>query len=126
MKEACEKISEKSISGENEPVLENVKSIEKVNHEVGTQINKNIENSKNVSELMPSQIRAQLEVVDYLKSMSEKEVINSFKIAQKQAKKEGIPVSEAYRNNLQDQVEQSIQIYKEKTLDTAINIHAKK
>ena len=96
------------------------KIIKKVNDEVSHKLEKNIDTIKSDNKLVPSQIRAQLEVVNHLKNMSEKDILNAFKMAQKQAENEGTSIEEVYRSNLQRQVNSNIQIFKEKTLDVAI------
>ncbi|AZV45656.1 hypothetical protein BAOM_p003 (plasmid) [Peribacillus asahii] len=89
---------------------------------------KNIENSiqnSNSPLLLPSQIRGQLEVLNHLKSMSEKEVLKNFKDAQKQAKIEDKLVPEVYKENLQKHINERIQNSKERILDTAISTYEK-
>ena len=100
--------------------LNKSKIIEKVNDEVSHKLEKNIDTIKSDNKLVSSQIRAQLEVVNHLKNMGEKDILNAFKMAQKQAKNEGTSIEEVYRSNLQSQVNSNIQIFKEKPLDVAI------
>lgn len=96
----------------------------KVTEKLEKGIDNSIQDNKSLT-LIPSQIRGQLEVLNHLKNMSEKEVLKSFKNAQKQAKIEDKPIVEIYKENLQKQVSERIRVSKEITLDTAINTYEK-
>lgn len=114
-------ISEKS----NNNSLQEAKEL---NQEVSKKIEKNIqENSKTNDSpaFMPSQIRAQLEVLHQLKNLSDKEVLNSFKEATKQSRVEGKPVPQLYKENIENIVKSRIQSSKELTLDSAIKTQEK-
>lgn len=114
-------LSEKS----NNNSLQEAKEL---NQEVSKKIEKNIqENSKTNDSpaFMPSQIRAQLEVLHQLKNLSDKEVLNSFKEATKQSRVEGKPVPQLYKENIENIVKSRIQSSKELTLDSAVKTQEK-
>ena len=75
--------------------------------------------------LLSSQIRGQLEVINHLKSLSEKEILKSFKDAQNQAKKEHKSVEQVYKENLGQRVNAHIHSSKERILDTAMSTYEK-
>jgi len=128
MKEA-QKILETSKEKKDLPLNEhNLNKAKKLNVDASNKLEKNIENSiqnSNSPLLLPSQIRGQLEVLNHLKSMSEKEVLKSFKDAQKQARIEDKLVPEVYKENLQKYINERIQHSKERILDTAISTYEK-
>jgi hypothetical protein len=104
----------------------------KINTEVSKTLEKNV--VKTISDtkvdiktpfLVTSQIRGQLEVLNHLKSLSDKEVLKNFKDAQKQAKIEDKPIDQVYKEKLQERVNSHIQDSRERVLDTAINIYEK-
>lgn len=112
-----------------EPELVKAKEI---NTEVSKTLEKNID--KTIADtkvdiktpfLVTSQIRGQLEVLNHLKSLSDKEVLKNFKDAQKQAKIEDKPIDQVYKENLQERVNSHIQASRERVLDTAINTYEK-
>jgi len=94
-----------------------------INREVSQKIEKNVQENSKTNEsptFLPSQIKAQLEVLNQLKSLSDKEILSSFKEATKQSKVEGKPVPQLYKENIENIVKSRIQSSKELTLDTAI------
>ncbi|MFZ0447154.1 MAG: hypothetical protein WAM95_21490 [Bacillus sp. (in: firmicutes)] len=126
-----QKIFENSEIGlsKKEPELVKAKNI---NAEVSKTLEKNV--VKTISDtkvdiktpfLVTSQIRGQLEVLNYLKSLSDKEVLKNFKDAQKQAKIEDKPIDQVYKEKLQERVNSHIQASRERVLDTAINTYEK-
>lgn len=99
-----------------------------INKEVSRNIEKNVQEHSKSNEsqvFMPSQIRAQLEVLQQLKNLSDKEILSSFKEATKQSKIEGKPVPKLYKENVENIVKSRIQSSKELTLDTAIRSQEK-
>jgi hypothetical protein len=102
----------------------NLEKAKEINNDLAIKLNKNVEN--NLADLkspflINSQIRGQMEVLNLLKSLSDKEIISALKEAGKQAKIENKSIAEVYSNNLQRSVNSHIQASKERTLDTAIN-----
>lgn len=111
----------------NDKSIVNVLSIEPArninnnfNKELENNIQKSLDNNKS-GILISSQIRGQMEALNHLKSLSDKEIIKNFKSAEKQARIEGRPTAEVYKENLVKQVNAEVQISKEKILDVAIN-----
>ncbi|WP_048882997.1 hypothetical protein [Bacillus sp. 445_BSPC] len=99
-----------------------------INNEASKKLEKNIDSSipdLKSPFLLPSQIRGQMEVLNHLKSLSDKEILNNFKVAQKEARSLDKPVAEVYKENLQQKVNERIQFSKEKILNTAINTFEK-
>lgn len=99
-----------------------LKNAKKLNHEVSENIERNIDKNFNDSgnkSIVPSQIRAQLEVVHQLKNLSEKEIIKSFKEASKQSKIENKPIPQLYKENIENIVNSKIKLSKDITLETA-------
>ncbi|MFD4931826.1 hypothetical protein ACFWMS_23560 [Peribacillus butanolivorans] len=99
-----------------------------INNEESKKLERNIDSSipdLKSPFLLPSQIRGQMEVLNHLKSLSDKEILNNFKIAQKEARSLDKPVAEVYKENLQQKVNERIQFSKEKILNTALNTFEK-
>ena len=145
--------SNDKVNGFIEDKLENIKESQKLfqNSEIGlskkepelvkakkinTEVSKTLEKNvvKTISDtkvdiktpfLVTSQIRGQLEVLNHLKSLSDKEVLKNFKDAQKQAKIEDKPIDQVYKEKLQERVNSHIQASRERVLDTAINTYEK-
>lgn len=127
MKEAKEILSSWTVADhklKNQQELDQVNKVKEINSEVSVKLTNNIDD-KDKYNLMPSQIRAQLEVLNYLKSMSRVDILNTLKVAQKQAQELGMPVLEVYKLNLQREIIQNIRIYKERALDVAFETREK-
>ncbi|MEK4822909.1 MerR family transcriptional regulator [Priestia sp. FSL R5-0680] len=109
-------------------IEKNITEAKGINKEVSEKIEKNVQEHSKSNEsqvFMPSQIRAQLEVLQQLKNLSDKEILSSFKEATKQSKIEGKPVPQLYKENVENIVKSRIQSSKELTLDTAIRSQEK-
>lgn len=111
----------------NDKSIVNIVPIEQakgINNNFNKNLEINVQNSLDNNKsglLISSQIRGQMEALNHLKSLSDKEIIKNFKNAEKQARIEGRPTAEVYKENLVKQVNAEVQISKEKTLDVAIN-----
>jgi hypothetical protein len=107
------------IPHENHPT----ETVERYKKEGHPEKAKNVENTLadlNSPFLIHSQIRGQMEVLNYLKSLSHKDIIIAFKEAEKQDKRKNKSMEEVYLNHLQRSVNVRIQNSKERTLETAI------
>ena len=98
--EQTEKITDQEVK---EKIFEKATDI---NHEASRQLEDNVEKSimdTPFPMLLSSQIRGQIEVINHLKSLSDKEILKSFKDA-KTSDKENKSVEQVYKGNLQQRV----------------------